>query len=1060
MSTGHLQVRLLGPFEVLVDGRTAGPSGERRRGLLALLALDANTAVPVDALVDRMWGEDAPASAVNVVQTYVSAWRKALDRDGTQPGPRRRLETVGAGYRLNLDADESDVLTFRDLLARGRLAAAEERPSEAADLLGRAIALWRGPALADLSVRDALTRDLDVARLDATESWATACLRSGGDVAEVARVVAGARAREPLRETLTGLLMWALAGSGRQAEALQVFDETRRLLRDELGADPGPGLTAMHQRVLAGDDGLQPAPPTVARSGRTRREAVPAAAAVPTPIDAFHGRSRDLAVVADLLGRRRLVTLTGPGGAGKTRLATEILARERAGGRTGWLVELAPLIDTDLVASTVAVALGVHPAAGADPLDSLVAHLGATGALLVLDNLEHLRGVHRLVDRLHRSTPHLRILVTSREPLRIDGEQQYPVQPLAVPAASEPSDVKTLAGFDAVRLLMDRVQAHDPSFALDSENAAAIAEMTRRLDGLPLALEIAAPWIRLLTPSGLLDRLTAPLDVAGRGIDVPDRHRSLRDTISWSYDLLPEVERALLRALATFVGTFTLEAVERVVVRAGVLGQAQAADALFNLVDRNLVQAVDPVAGQRRFRLLETIRSFAAAEAARQSASDIATLALSHAEWYAGWSALLAAHSEGPDSRDWLALAVAEADNLRAAMTTFRRAGRTDDWLQLAVDAMTLWFEAGHEQEGEEHLSAALEAAGPLAPARAIGLTYWAWLRVTHSRAEAAQAAADAVALSRAAGDSLVEAFALQTLGESLDDPDDSEAASRAVFEAADRSTGRTVRYGPTAPDAVRCGASYNLAARWLHRSVPQALAWQEEALRRAELEGDRRITAVNAARLALVHLLGGETERAHALLDRARELVSSMVTARWEDIVTYAEGQLALYEDRPDDAELLLQRVFRAASSAGRPLHTNLGGAALADLYTVTDRPREGFAVLDEAARAATGAADRTHVARLSVRRARLQRLVGRADEAHRGLAAWQPDRNRDALSPERVIWLLESAWLAAETGQPSRALAFIDELAAAKDATGVHLAPWELRWRAALDDLLETTG
>jgi predicted ATPase/DNA-binding SARP family transcriptional activator len=1043
MDAGRLHVRLLGPFEVLVDGDPVGPAGERRRGLLSLLALEANAVVPVETLVDRMWGESPPASAVNVVQTYVSAWRKVLDVDGRTSRGSRRLHTVGAGYRLELAPEECDVLVFRDLLAQARAAVDGDDHGTAAALLGRALGLWRGPALADLSrqpFHDALTRELEAARLAALEGRAAAALRSGGDPAEVSASLAEAAAREPLRESLAELLMWSLTGSGRQAAALEVFHRMRERLRDELGADPGPALAAMHERVLANDATLQPSPGPPVQRVQTRQ----------APVNSFLGRSADLTRAADALRDHRLVTLTGPGGAGKSRLASEVLARELDGGGSGWFVELGPLRDADLVPATIAVALDLHVSAGADPVASLLTGLGSSTGLLVLDNLEHLAGVHVLVDRLHRSARELRILVTSREPLRIEGEQQLPVLPLLVPPDEVAPDVDALRAVDAVRLLMDRAREHDPSLVLDESNAKEIAEITRRLDGLPLALEIAAPWLRLLSPADLLTRLREPLDVAGRRIDAPERHRSLRETIRWSYQLLPPVDQALLRSLAVFAGSFTVDAAEAV---CGSASAATAVDSLFDLVDRNLVQPVDVPGSQRRFRLLETIRAFAVEEAAHEPEPDATALALAHADWYARWSVQLAAHSEGPTSGEWLSAAVAEADNIRAALATYRRLGRTDDWLQLVVDAMTLWFEAGHEAEGEAYLASALDAAGDGAPARAIALTYWAWLRGTHHRDEAAAAAREAVALARRAGDPLVEAFGLQTLGDTTDDPDEAEDASRAVFDAADRSTGLPVRYGPTAPDAVRCGASYNLAARLLHRSLPEAMSWQQEALRLAELEGDRRITAVNAARLAHVHLLADQPVPAGALLRRARELVSTRVIARWEDIVGYAEALHAMHEGRTDDAERLLHQVLRSSASAGRPLHVNLAAASLADLHTSGGRTAAAAAALAEADRHSGPATDRLPVARLAVRRARLLRLDGAAEAAATELTAAAGAMDTTALPPERVVWLLESAALEAVAGRPAGAAVHLGVLDDAVRATGVRLPPWERAWRRQVE-------
>ncbi len=1046
--SGQLYVGLLGPFEVQVAGAHVGPAGSRRRGLLALLALEANAVVGVDSLVDRLWGDQPPASAVNLIQTYVSAWRKAIagQRRPALGGP---LVTVGAGYRLELGTEQCDLLLFRSLVARGRRADADGRYEDSARLYEEALDLWRGPALVDLSM-DAfyvrLAPELDADRLLAIESWAGAALRSGGDPASVVRILSPARTREPLRESLTELLMWAQTACGRQSDALDAFMATRDRLRAELGADPGPALTSMQSRVLRGDPTLQ------VGATATGSSTTPPASAVPARVDRFVGRESELEELQRLLSSTRLVTLTGPGGAGKTRLALELLARQAAGGASGWFVDLAPLRQVSLAPATIASVLGLQLTAGTDPLRALGSHLLQTSGVLVLDNLEHLDGIHHVVDRLHRETRHLRLLTTSREPLRVEGEQQYPVPLLPVPSPHTGTDLRTLLANESMRLLVDRAQAHDPSFTLTPQNATDMSDIARRLEGLPLALEIAAPWLRLLTPEGLAARLRiTPLDVPGRRADSPARHRTLRDTISWSFDLLPMAEQELLCRLSVFAGSFTVESAEAICARSDTSSD-EFAENLFNLVERNLVQATPPQGGQTRFRLLQTVREFAVERARETAAVDPVALGDRHSQWYAGWAARLAAHSEGPESPAWLAVAVAEADNLRAAMDTCAETGRDDDHLQLVADSMTLWFEAGHEQEGEQRLRGALAAASPGASSRAIALTYWGWLRASLNRNEAAQAAQEAVELARASGDAPVEAFALQTLGDTLEDADESEAASRAALGVADRAESVDIRYGPTAPAAVRCGASYNLAAVWLYRSVPAALTWQAEALRLAELEGDLRIIAVNAARLSLVHLLAGDLDAARTSLSRSRDLVSTLVTARWEDIVRYAEAQLAHVEGRSDEAEEILVRLFASASSGGRPLHTILGAAALADLYTESGRLGRAAAVLAKV-EAGTGAlADPVHVARVRVRRSRVARLEGRPDDAERDLGSVARGLSNDSLPPERVVWLLESTELAAARGDSAAATLLLDDLDAARVRTGVHLAPWEDRRRLAL--------
>ena len=604
MGVGRLHVGVLGPFEVRIGGEPAGPAGAKRRGLLAVLALDANSVVPVGRLIDQLWGDEPPASAVNIVQTYVSAWRKAL---GADP-----LVTVGAGYRLELSAAQSDLLSYRELVSRARVAEAQARHAEAARLLGDALRLWRGPALVDLSgeaVHDRLAASVDSERLAATESWARAVLLSGGDPGSVAAELTAVQAREPLRETTTELLMWARSAAGQQSDALEAFSATRRLLRDELGADPGPALAAMHDRVLRADPTLQPRTAVVAEPATLHRPLATSG------LDSFVGRDGDMRQVTALLASHQLVTLTGPGGSGKSRLAAEVLQQQSQSGWPGWFVEMAPLREGAQVPATIAAAIGLQVSAGTDPMRTLSEYLADTSALLVLDNLEHLQGVRRVVDDLRRSTRDLQILLTSREPLRLVGEQQYPVPLLAVPAADDLASGSTLEQVDSVRLLVDRARTHLPGFAVTAENAAAIAAITRRLDGLPLAIEIVAPWLRLLTPADLASRLSEPLDMPGRRADAPARHRTLRDTIAWSYDMLPPQEQALLCRLAVFAGGFTVSAVEGVCGASPPMADVNVgetvAESLFNLVDRNLVQVGAPVLGQSRFRLLQTVHDFA-----------------------------------------------------------------------------------------------------------------------------------------------------------------------------------------------------------------------------------------------------------------------------------------------------------------------------------------------------------------------------------------------------------------------------------------------------------------
>jgi predicted ATPase len=740
--------------------------------------------------------------------------------------------------------------------------------------------------------------------------------------------------------------------------------------------------------------------------------------------------------VEALLDSTRLVTLTGPGGAGKSRLA-EVVA-ERFGRRTGEravLVELAPVDDADLVPGKIASRVGLP---SAEPLDGLISLLADRSFLFVLDNLEHLPGIGATVDALLRGTSGVRILATSRAPLGVPGEQQYSVPPLDVPAVAD-ADAERVGATPAVRLLLDRARASDPHLDVTPDNAETLGRIVRMLDGLPLALEIVAPWLRPLTPDGVLDQLQRPLDIAGRGI-ADARHRTLRDTIAWSSDRLSPEQRTLLACLSTLRGSGDLDAVTAI---AGPMLQRPVVDVLVDLVERNLVQPAPPLHRRPRFRLLETVRHFAAEQLeAAGSTAAVTDRATAH---YARWAVELARHSEGPDTSVWLEHAVADSDNLRAAIDHLEATGRTDEHLQLVADAMVLWFEAGHEHEGERRLRAALVRA-PASPTRAIALAYLAWLVGTHNRSEASELARQAVDLARRDRDRPVLAFALQTLGENLDDLDGAVAASTEAGRLADELSadplGTPVRYGPTAGQAVASGAAHNLAALWTHRSLPTAIEWQRKALSLAEIEGDVRITAVNSARLGLLHLVGGDPSAAAEPITRAAELMTGRVTARWEDTVTFARARLLEWQDDGAAAEAAYRDLTTSALAGGRLLHAVLGSCALADVLIRRGALPEADAVLRHVDAVLAGCADPRQLARLQVRRARLRRSRGDASGARALLDAVGPIFPGDELSPERIVWFVESALLEPGPADAARHVGALQDLAR---RTGVRIPPWE---------------
>ena len=594
-------------------------SGARLRALLALLALRPAQIAGVGYLIDELWESHPPDGAANALQALVSRLRRALP-DGV-------VEFRPGGYQLAVDRDQVDVFRFERLAEQGRALLAAGDPASATPTLREALALWRGPAFADAgeseTVRAAVIR-LDELWLAVTEARIEAELRLGSSGAAPALVaeLEGLLAAHPVRETLSGLLMRALAAAGRRGAALEVYERVRERLADDLGADPPAELAALHLEILRANE-VTSATPSVDGSAGGGTAGGPEVGGerngggavgeqrtnLRAELTSFVGREADLARVGALLGGHRLVTLIGPGGAGKTRLAVEA-ARAALGAPNGplgdradhdgssadgaqthgalsgeaisggvWVAELAPVADPAEVAPTVLGAFGLREqallyagramsgAAGgrgteADALERLVGALATRRALLVLDNCEHLvEAAATLADRVLAGCPGMRILATSREPLNINGETLWPVGPLELPpdrgAESRP--------YASVALFEERARAVSPGFSVTGGNAEAVHRICRALDGMPLAIELAAARMRSMTAEQVAARLDDRfrLLTGGSRTALP-RHQTLRAVVDWSWDLLDEGERALLRRLSVFAGGGTLEAIEQV----------------------------------------------------------------------------------------------------------------------------------------------------------------------------------------------------------------------------------------------------------------------------------------------------------------------------------------------------------------------------------------------------------------------------------------------------------------------------------------------------------------
>ncbi|MGW0804872.1 BTAD domain-containing putative transcriptional regulator [Nonomuraea sp. NPDC002799] len=685
---------VLGPLAVWTDaGETVTVPGLKVRALLVDLLVHEGHPVSVDRLLDDLWGAEPPGNPAGALQVRVSQLRKALE--DAESGGKNLVVSRAPGYLLRPDPGALDATRFAGLLARAE-AAGDARTR--AGLLADALALWRGPAYADFAdeeyTRSAIVR-LEEQRLSALEQQAEARLELGEHgllVGELGDLVA----RHPLRERLRAVHMRALYRAGRQSEALASYVELRARLADELGLDPGPELVALHQAVLGQDPALS----------------VPAGRPVsnlPASVSKLIGRDGALAEVCALAGEERLVTLTGTGGVGKTRLALEVAARLVGDHPDGaWLVALDQA--SRAPAEAVMAALDIREdAASADPAGQLAGALRSRRMLLVLDNCEHLvEQVAELAELLLRACPGLRILATSREPLAVHGEVLWSVPPLGVPAGA---DLTTMAGSDAVRLFVTRAAASARGFTLDAGNAQAVAQLCRRLDGIPLALELAATRVRALGVRGVVARLDDRFRLLASGQrGAPARQQTLTAVIDWSWDLLSEDERCVLRRLAVHADGCTLEAAEDVTAAADPGGQGlDVLDLLARLVDRSLVIVADTPLGVR-YRMLESVSAYCLARLAE--AGELDRVRRAHLGHYLALALEAEPELYGHEQRDRLLRLDAEAANLRAALDTAAAQQDADSATRLVNALAWYWFLRGRLTEGRRSLTAVLSIQG------------------------------------------------------------------------------------------------------------------------------------------------------------------------------------------------------------------------------------------------------------------------------------------------------------------------------------------------------------
>ncbi|MFF5212221.1 BTAD domain-containing putative transcriptional regulator [Streptosporangium sp. NPDC000396] len=687
-----VRVELLGPFEVRNrDGAVVEVPGIRLRALLAALALEPGRIVTRARLVDWIWGERPPADEVNAVQALVSRLRRVLP-DGV-------VEADAGGYRLAVAPDAVDVCRFEHLVGQARAA----EPAARADLLRSALALWRGTAMADIALQGSDAFDAAVTRLDelyvaALGDRVDADIRLGRG-SELVSELTGLVAAYPLREGFVAALMRALAEAGRGTEALTVYQRTRERLAEELGADPSAELSALHTALLRGELG---------GGAETRRTNLRA------ELTSFVGKDDDIAAVAVLAVGHRLVTLTGAGGAGKTRLATETARTMLAELPDGaWLVELASVPAGGDLAQAALTAIGLRDQAllgdarCGEPMDRLIAAVRERVILLILDNCEHvIEEAAAFADRLLGECRRLRILATSREPLGITGEVLWQVEPLALPAKG--TDPAEAGSSPAVRLLRDRAELVRKDIGSDAHTLSAMARICRALDGMPLAIELAAARLRTMS----IDQLARRLDdrfrlLTGGSRTALSRHKTLRAVVDWSWDLLTEAERGVLRRLSVFSGGVSLDAAERVCGDEAFAGE-QVLDLLTALIEKSLL-LVDGE-GTPRYRMLNTIREYAAHRLAEAGESEPARRA--HLAYFTELAETADPHLRTAEQLEWLATLAAEHDNLGAALRGAIAEGWAQEAMRLVGAVGWYWYLSGHRTEGTELSIAAASLHG------------------------------------------------------------------------------------------------------------------------------------------------------------------------------------------------------------------------------------------------------------------------------------------------------------------------------------------------------------
>ncbi len=892
-----LKFRVLGAIDVLADSGSVVPTSARQRDLLALLLLDVNIAVSSDRLVDRLWQGEPPATAMSALQVYIAKLRTIIDGC-----PTAHITTVSGGYRFDVDESTIDSCEFEQLAHRGRSALVAGSARTAAETLGPAMELWRGDAFADV-------RHLEGARIEVTRLEELRCQTFGtlidaelalGHHLEMIPELERLVEEDPLRERRWAQLMLALYRGGRQSDALRAYRRVSEILGEELGIEPGPDLYNLEERILLHDPSL-----TLVVDDMEPRTNLERA------VSSFVGRRRELERLIELVGTRPLVTLTGPGGAGKTRLAGEIGDRVMSSYADGvWFVDLSSIRDEGQVPYAIAETLGIVEQPDL-PIEEVVArYLRHRSLLLIIDNCEHLlESTAGLVRSLLMACPLLTILATSRERLGVEGETTWTVPPLTFPAHG--SDILGGGEHEAVDLFVERARLLDPGFELSTENEVQVAAICRRLDGLPLAIELAAARVDVLGLGDMERRLSENFSLLERRSRFqPMRHATLSAAVQWSYDLLDDDERTLFERLSVLTGRFLLDDVE-VVCSDGRLPATRTFDVLTHLVDKSLVVAHTSTGLVTRYSMLETLRAFAADALTESGEADEV------AERHAGRFLALAEEAEpelrGAHQQEWLDRLDADHDNLRLAFDRLLETGHVEDALSMGTALQWFWKMHDNVAEGTSRLELALASDGDVSPVvRSGALKAAAVLKSARDVEAAYTMLEESRGIAASAGDALGHGLALGWMG-LLD-------RMRGQF---DESLGHLT-------EALRLiegtGESWAVAFVVGHLGVlarergvlGEAVEYHERAIALAGEAGNPQEVAWNVAGLGIIHLYDGEYERAIALLEDSyeveRDIGFDFETATVLIVMAIAKARVG----SPDEASSLLAQAHQRARRLG----------------------------------------------------------------------------------------------------------------------------------------------